>query len=154
MRSPLVILIAISVALATAAQVSKSDVAVNNLAKVHPEVQWDRNSAAVAHVNCGRKAESGVLGKQANEVVIAVVSGERQDKPDLRYVPIRPDIQDGFCAMPVRTGVYRLECDSDEGPLPGCKPLKGCQALTVPDDECDGVDFCGDFSRKFLSWRH
>ncbi len=155
MRSALVILIAISLGLATAAQVSKSDVAVNHLVKAHPEVQWDHESAAVADVNCDRKTESIVLGKQANEVVIAVVSGGRQDKPELLYFPIRADTQDGFCAMPVRIEVYSLECDSDEGSLPGCRPAKGCQAFTVRDDECDGFNFYWNSSRKSLVWwRH
>ena len=155
MRRALVVLVAISLAIETAAQVSKSDVAVNHLAKVHPEVQWDHKSAVIADVNCDRQKESIVLGKEANEVVIAVVSGERQDKPELRYFPIHSGTQDGFCTMPVRIEVYRLECDSDEGSLPGCKPVKGCQAFTVRDDECDGFNFYWDSSRKSLVWwRH
>ena len=155
MKTSLTAVITISIALVTVAQVSKSQLAVKNLAKLHPDVQWDPKSVAFADVNCDRKNETIVLGKQKNEAVIALVSGEHQEKTQLLSFPIGSATQDSFCAMPVRIEVSPLECEPDVGPLPGCRPVKGCQSFRVADDECDSFNFYWDSSRKTLGWwRH
>jgi hypothetical protein len=69
-----------------------------------------------------------------------------------RANPFRSDTQDGFCAFPTRIEISPLQCAIDDGPLLGCKPIKGCQAFTVVDDECDSFNFYWDFSHKSLRW--
>lgn len=147
--------IAVCFLLSIAAQTVKSDRAIHHLEKIHPEVQWERRSAAIADVNCDRKPEVIVLGKQSSQAVIAVVSDDSQDKIQLLSFPTGGATQDSFCAIPTRIEVNGLDCDSDLGPLPGCKPVKGCQEFSVADDECDSFNFYWDSSHESLSWwRH
>ena len=136
-------------------QVSKTDDMVSKLQSSHPEVVWNSKSAIVADVTCDGKPDAVVLGSQKGTVVIGVVSSAQSDKVQLFSFPIRRDTQDGFCAVPKRIEVLPLDCETGEGPLPGCKPLKGCKEFRVMDDECDSFNFYWDSSGKSLAWwRH
>ena len=138
-----------------AAQVSQSRLAIKNLRKAQPEVEWNEKSAVGADVNCDGRRETIVLGKQKNNVVIAVVSGQHQNDPQLMSFPIGGGAQNAFCGIPLRVELSTLQCNTDIGPLPGCKKVRGCQEFTVVDDECDGFNFYWDSSRKSLQWwRH
>jgi len=137
------------------AQVSKTDDMVSKLQKSHPEVSWNSKSAILADVTCDGKFDAVVLGSQKDTVVIGVVSGAHPDKVQLLSFPIRRDTQDGFCAVPKRIEASPMDCETGEGPLPGCKPVKGCKEFSVMDDECDSFNFYWDSSRKSLAWwRH
>jgi hypothetical protein len=137
-------------------QVTKTDVAVSELQKAHPAVKWNSKAAIVADVTCDGKPDTTVvLGSEKNTVVVGVVSGEHSTKAQLLSFPIRRDTQDGFCTFPTRIEISPLDCDTEGGALPGCKPIKGCQAFTVIDDECDSFNFYWDSSRKSVAWwRH
>ena len=132
-------------------QLSKTDDMVSKLQKSHPEVSWNTKSAILADVTCDGKFDAVVLGSQKDTVVVGVVSGA-PDKAQLFLFPIRRDTQDGFCAVPKRIEASPLDCQTDEGPLPGCKPIKGCKEFSVIDDECDSFNFYWDSSRKSLAW--
>jgi hypothetical protein len=137
------------------AQASKPEEMVSKLQKAHPQVSWNSKSAVVADVTCDGKPDTVVLGSQKDAVVIGVVSGAHQDNIQILSFPIRRDSQDGFCAVPKRIETSSLDCDSGEGPLPGCKPVKGCQEFSVIEEECDSFNFYWDSSRRSLVWwRH
>jgi len=153
MRTPRIFLVTILAASANP-QASKP-ATVSVLQKSHPEVSWNTQSAVVADVTCDGTPDTVVLGSQKDKVVVGVISGAHPDKDQLLSFPIRRDTQDGFCAAPSRIKLSSLDCDFDEGPLPGCKPIKGCKAFTVVDDECDSFNFYWDSSRKAIAWwRH
>lgn len=135
------------------AQVSRTE-AISELRKTHPKVKWT-NKSTTADVFCDAKPSTIVLGSEKNDVVIGVVSGTHPRKIQVLSFPIRPDTQDGFCAFPTRIETSTLDCETDDGDLPGCKPIKGCQAFQVIDDECDSFNFYWDSSRQSLGWwRH
>lgn len=141
---------------AAGAKTARTQLAVKRLREARPEIEWDGKSAAFGDVNCDGKLESIVLGRQENKVVVAVVSGDPHSKPQLLLTfPIRSDAQDGFCSMPVRIQVVPLDCSSEDGPLAGCKSVKGCKEFSVADDECDSFNFYWNFSQSSLGWwRH
>ena len=136
-------------------QVSKTANMVSELQKLHPEVSWNTKSAILADVTCDGKSDAVVLGSQKDTAVIGVLSGAQPDKVQLFSFPIRPDTQDGFCAIPKRIQLSPLDCETGAGPLRGCKPVEGCKEFSVVDDECDSFNFYWDSSRKSLAWwRH
>jgi hypothetical protein len=95
------------------------------------------------------------LGSEKGNVVVGVASGVLPHETQVFSFPVRPDTQDGFCTFPTRIKLSPLDCESDEGTLPGCKPVKSCRAFTVIDDDCDGFNFSWDSSRRSLVWwRH
>jgi hypothetical protein len=148
-------IIAALLAASANAQVSKTDDMVSKLQKSHPEVSWNSKSAILADVTCDGKFDAVVLGSQKHTVVIGVVSGAHPDKVQLFSFPIRRDTQDGFCAVPKRIEASPLDCETNEGSLPGCKHVKGCRGFTVMDEECDSFNFYwNSFSKSIAWWRH
>jgi hypothetical protein len=55
-------------------------------------------------------------------------------------------------SAPTRIETRPLDCKSDQGTLPGCKPIESCRELTVIDNDCDPFNFYWDSSRKSLAW--
>jgi hypothetical protein len=133
-------------------QVSKTEVSVSELRKSYPAVKWNSKSATVADVTCDGKPDTVVLGSEKNDVVVGVVSGTPSYKTQVFSFPVKGGIQNGFCAFPTRIEISPLDCEAEGGALPGCKPVKACQAFTVIDNECDPFNFYWDSSRKTLAW--
>ena len=133
-------------------QVSNIGVAVKELRRLHPSVKWSNESATVADVTCDGKLDTVVLGSEKNSVVIGIVTGSHSKKTQVLSFPLKAGTQNGFCAPPIRIEVLPLDCQSDQGPLVGCKPIKGCQAFSVVDNECDPFNFYWDSSRKAFAW--
>ncbi len=126
--------------------------ALNRLHQLHPAVKWDSQSIKTADVNCDGKLDTLVIGTEKDNVVVAVVWGTPKSSPQLFSFPIRRDTQSGFCTVPKKIEVSPLDCESDEGTLPGCTVVKGCKSFTVIDDDCDPFNFYWDASRKTLAW--
>ena len=136
-------------------QVAKTEAAVGALQKSHPAARWNNKSATVADVTCDGKPETIILGSEKNSVVIGVVSGANPTETQVFSFPVEAGTQNGFCAVPKRIEVSSLDCKTEGGALPGCEPIKGCQAFSVNDNECDPFNFYWDASRKSLAWwRH
>lgn len=145
-------LLVIGVVLAGYAKANPAEQALAALKKAHPEITWNEKSEVSADVNCDGKPEVIVLGSEKDQVVVAVVPSENSEKQQLLRFPTRSSTQDAFCAIPTKIHLSPLDCDSDEGPLSGCKPTKRCKEFTVVDDECDPFNFYWDASRKKLAW--
>jgi hypothetical protein len=133
-------------------QTSNKDIAVNELRRSHPSVKWSNESATEADVTCDGKPDTVVLGSEKNTVVIGIVTGSHSKRSQVLSFPLKAGIQDGFCARPNRIEGSPLDCQSNQGPLAGCKPKKGCQSFAVIDDECDPFNFYWDSSRKGFAW--
>ena len=116
-----------------------------------PSTSWDSASAKTADVDCDGKPDTVMLGSDKGKVVVGVVWGTHK-QPQLFVFPIRRDQQDGFCVAPKRIEVTPIDCESDEGSLPGCQATKGCKAFSLSDDECDPFNFYWDAARKKLAW--
>ena len=151
-RNRNLLLVVIALVASANAKFNPSALAVAALHKAHPEIEWNEKSAVIADVDCDGKSEVIVLGAESGQVVVAVVSVGNLDQQRLLKFPVRPDAEDGFCAVPNRVKVSRLECSTDEGPLPGCKPIRSCKEFTVADDDCDSFNFYWDASRKTFGW--
>jgi len=134
------------------AQVSKPEGVVNELRKSHSAVKWNSKSAIVADVTCDGNLDTVILGSEKNNVIVGIVSGAHPNKTKVFSFPIRPSTQDVFCAFPTRIEIAPLDCKSETGALPGCKPVKACQAFSVSDNKCDPFNFYWDSSTKSLVW--
>ena len=133
------------------AEVSKTT-AISELRKSNPGAQWDEKSVVFADVLCDGKPDTIILGSENKNVLIGVVSPTRSKRTQVLSFPIRSATQNGFCAFPKRIEVFPMDCETEEGTLPGCKPVKGCKEFSVIDDECDSFNFYWDSSRKSLAW--
>ncbi len=147
-----ILLVAAIFVASASAQVSRTEVAVNELRKTHSAVKWNIESAIVADVTCDGKPDTVILGSEKNTVVVGVVSGAHTSKTQVFSFPVKAGTQDGFCAFPKRIETSPLDCETEGGALPGCKPIRACRAFTVIDDECDPFNFYWNSSRKSLAW--
>src|SRR5215475_12764403 len=98
---------------------TKKDVAVNELRRLHPSANWSSTSATVADVTCDGRLDTIVLGSEKNTVVIGIVMGSHSQKTQVFSFPLKSGTQNGFCAPPNRIEVSPLECQSQQGPLEG-----------------------------------
>jgi hypothetical protein len=133
-------------------QTPQTDVAIAQLQKSNPEVTWKSKSAIVADVTCDGRLDTVVFGSEKSEVVVAVVPGGQPNKTQVFRFPIVRDKEDGFYAPPTRIRTAPLNCDTEGGPLEGCKPAKGCQEFAVDDDGCDPFNFYWDSSQRKIQW--
>ena len=134
------------------AQTTTTKAAVNSLRKLRPTTTWNIQSARQADVDCDSKPDTIVLGSEKGKVIVGVSWGTTSKQPQTFAFTIRADTQDGFCAAPTMIEVEPLDCQSDEGKLPGCKVVKGCKAFSLSDQKCDPFNFYWDAARKQLAW--
>lgn len=139
-------------ALAAFGQTSQAENAINKLKHSRPFATWDNRSLKRADIDCDDKLDSIVLGSEKGDVVVGIVWGNAKTPPQILSFPVRPDTQNGFCAAPKEIKISSLDCQSDEGPLSGCKPTKGCKAFSLSDDKCDPFNFYWDPDRKTIAW--
>ena len=141
--------------LTVSAGAQQSPGAAYQLQKSNPSVEWNKATAKVADVDCDGKPDSIMLGSEPNSVVVGLVFGDSDKKPQVLRFQVRRDTQDGFCGIPSTIETSPLKCESDGGSLPGCKPIKGCMAFSVRDPECDSLNFYWDATHSMLAWwRH
>jgi hypothetical protein len=132
------------------AQVQKQsdvDAAVALLKKWHPEVKWNKRASAVVDVTCDGLKDVVVLGFEKDVAWLAVVPGSKQTGSS---VPLAVSFSKGDYPFSVST--YPLRCRSETGPLPGCRIVKGCRALSFGDGETDPFNIYWDDAHKRLSW--
>jgi hypothetical protein len=127
---------------------------VSEFKNSHPTIKWS-SKPVLADVLCDGNPATVIFGSENQNVIVAVISSAHPNKTQMFSFPIRSDTQDGFCALPNKIQFSALDCKTDEGPLPGCKRIRGCKAFSVNDDDCDSFNFYWDSSRRALAWwRH
>ena len=134
------------------AQAATAKAAVESLRKHRSTTKWNVQSARLADVDCDSKPDTIVLGSEKDKVIVGIVWGATANKPQVFEFPIRADRQDGFCAAPTKIEVTPLDCESDEGTLPGCRVVRECKAFSLSDEKCDPFNFYWDAARKQLAW--
>ena len=134
------------------AQTSGAGAALTVLPKLDTTVNWNIGSAKTADVDCDGKPDTVILGSEKNTVVVGVVWGTLEKKPQIFKFPVGTATQDGFCSNPTTIKVSSLDCKSNDGPLPGCKVTPECKAFWIPDNDCDSFNFYWDSSRGTLAW--
>jgi len=134
------------------AQMSGSQAAASALRKSSPTVSWSVGSATTADVDCDGKPDTIMLGSEKGKVVVGVVWGSPAKPPQILVFPVSAATQDGFCSNPKTINVSPLDCQSNAGPLPGCRVAPACKAFSIPDNGCDAFNFYWDSSRGNLAW--
>jgi hypothetical protein len=129
--------------------------ALKVLHATNDKVQWNAKAAVVADVTCDGVPDTIVVGYETGSVWLGVVPGTKSPKagkPMTTHFLLGKQTQDSFCDVPVRVEIYPIECENEDGSLPGCKAVKGCSAFSLIDDSCDSFHFYWDGSRKSLRW--
>ena len=133
--SILVAWLVVGCAVAHADDRTKMSAALKSLQKARANVQWDPTSEVRADVTCDGIPDAVVLGHRKDEVWVGVVSGASGETP--RAISMRLHVgnhsQDSLCQLPVRLETYPIECENENGYLPGCRRIKSCQAFSVID---------------------
>ena len=124
------------------------------LHRARPNAKWDMKSAKSGDVDCDGNTDTLILGSEGKQVLIGVVKGTPKSSPIVLEFSIDSAQQDAFCAAPTLIEMSNMDCQSDAGPLEGCKPSKSCKQFDVSDNECDSFHFYWDAKQKgFLWWR-
>ncbi len=129
--------------------------ALKALRKAQPSVSWDEKTTVVADVTCDGSPDTLLMGYQPDKVWLGVVHGVKQNdaaRTETFSFSIGKHTQDSFCSMPIRIETAPIDCEAEEGALPGCKPVKGCREFSLADDSCDSFHFYWDSARKRLTW--
>jgi hypothetical protein len=126
--------------------------ALNALRKMRATANWNTSSAKMADFDCDGKPDMVLLGSEKDTVVVGVVWGAQSKQPQVLVFPSGRQTQNGFCSNPKKIETVPLDCQSDSGPLPGCRAAAGCKAFSIPDNGCDAFYFYWDSSRDGVSW--
>ena len=109
--------------------------ALKVLHTANDKVRWDAKAAVVADVTCDGVPDTVAVGYESGSVWLGVVPGIKSAKMGkamtIRFL-LGKQTQDSFCDVPVRVEVYPIECENEDGSLPGCKAVKGLLGL-FPD---------------------
>ena len=151
----LIATVGVLLVLSASAQEGRLADAVEVLRNENPDVIWDPQSSVSADVSCDGIADTAVVGYQKHAVWLGVVFGSkspRTSKPTVLRFELGKEAQNSFCAMPVSIEVRPIDCTTEDGPLPGCRPIKGCMAFSMVDERCDSHHFYWDSIQKSLAW--
>jgi len=127
--------------------------AVKLLHKADRDVAWSGKSATVADFDCDGAPDTAIFGTTKGAIVVAVVwGGKGHRRPDLITFAMPGNAQNAFCAAPTHIRLMPLDCQSELGLLPGCKPSRTCRAFWVDDDECDAFNFYWNAVEHRIAW--
>ena len=141
-----------------AAHAQKSVVAPEVAAKLHaadPSAPWSSGWSEKADVTCHGQKDIVVVAHDAHKVWLGILRTAQYTTHAQTMVlhwPLAHGVQSAFCAVPTKIEFYPRTCEGDDGPLQGCKPIAGCMAFSIDDDECDGLNFYWDAGKHGLSW--
>jgi hypothetical protein len=152
MKASALLLVVLILGVFSIAQMSGSEAAATALRKSRPTVSWNVGSAKMADVDCDGKPDTVMLGSEKGKVVVGVVWGSPAKPPQILVFAVSAAAQDGFCSNPKTINVSPLDCQSNYGPLPGCKVVPACKEFSIPDNDCDPFNFYWDSSRGNLAW--
>jgi hypothetical protein len=128
---------------------------VDVLRKANAKVNWDAATKVVADVNCDGVADTAYVGYEQGAVWLGVLFGSRSQKTS-KPVTMRFEVgrqsQGSFCGAPVKLETHPIECRTEDGPLPGCRRIKGCSDFSMVDEQCDSFHFYWNSDRKVLTW--
>jgi len=131
-----------------------ADDPVNAARRLEPSVKWDAASLVRADVTCDGKADGILLGRDNSTVWVAVISSDKPEanRRNLMQFALGPGTQAALCALPATIETYPIECETESGPLEGCKPSSSCRGFSVVDGQCDSLHFYWHSGRKRIVW--
>ena len=151
MNGFLILVVVLMVECVASAQVSGPS-ALNALRKLRPTADWNTGSVKMADFDCDGRPDMVLLGYEKDTVVVGVVWAAQSKQPQILAFPSGRKTQNGFCSKPETIEIVPLDCQTDAGPLPGCRAAPGCKAFSIPDSGCDAFYFYWDASRVGVSW--
>lgn len=127
---------------------------VNAARRLKPSVKWDAASLVRADVTCDGKADGILLGRDNSTVWAAVISSDKPEvnRRNLMQFALGPGTQAALCALPATIETYPIECETESGPLEGCKPSPSCRGFSVVDGQCDSLHFYWHSGLKRIVW--
>lgn len=127
---------------------------VESARRLKPSVTWDPKSVVRADVTCDGQLDAILLGRDKSTVWVAVISSDKPEtnRRNLMQFAVGPGIQAALCTLSAKIETYPIDCETEDGPLEGCKPSLSCSAFAVVDDECDSLRFFWHSNRKRLVW--
>ena len=141
-----------------AAHAQRSAVEPEVAAKLHaadPSAPWSNGWSEKADVTCHGQKDILVVAHNAHKVWLGIIRTAQYTSHAQTMVlkwPIVRATQGALCAIPKKIEFYPRTCAGDAGPLPGCKPMAGCMAFSIEDEECDGLNFYWDAGKHGLRW--
>jgi hypothetical protein len=123
------------------------------MSKAAPQAAWDDALTATADITCDGEADIFAVTDSADGIWVGMVEKFQlglDAPPTVVRFPYGQE-QGAFCAKPKKIKHSERVCDAG-AKLPGCKPIKGCQAVTLEAEGCDPVHFYWDGERNSLTW--
>tara|TARA_R110000868_G_scaffold47339_4_gene155371 strand:- start:1492 stop:1980 length:489 start_codon:yes stop_codon:yes gene_type:complete len=135
---------------------SENSIVSENLNAAAPEASWDNALFDEFDVTCDGNPDAIAVSTADKTVWLGVVqnsNAQTSSATTIMRFSIGAESQNSFCARPLRIVSYPVVCeDEDIGVLPGCKPIKGCIAFSIADDECDSFNFYWNSEQNSLVW--
>jgi hypothetical protein len=149
-----VLVVAGALGLLSACGKSDEKAARNMMSKAVPQAKWGNDLTTSADITCDGQPEIISVGHAEDAIWVGVVEKSKigvDGAPVIVRFPFGAE-PGSFCSKPKRIDKSQLVCTNEGGTLPGCKPINGCQQITLVEDECGSFHFYWDNDRNSLTW--
>lgn len=124
------------------------------MSKAIPQATWDNSLTTTADITCDGQPDIVTVGHGEDGVWVGMIEKAKltpEATPLIVHFPYGSE-PGSFCGKPKRAEHSERVCTNEGGTLPGCTPIKGCQAVTMVVDNCDPFHFYWDGDRNSLTW--
>jgi hypothetical protein len=152
----LAVLAAMSVMCASVVAADGRSLAAAQFEKSKPGVRWDRATLVDGDFNGDGSRDYAMVGYQGERSIVLAVrasSGpDRTYRNDFQAFGIGPSIQAAICGAPAVLEVEQQFCRPMDEDLPGCKPSKAANSLTLRGGDCDAIHLFWNHKNNRLEW--
>jgi hypothetical protein len=98
----------------------------------------------------GRIDEARLIEKQGYVSVVVARAGS--PKPQILQFGVNAGASGSICSLPAKLSIEPHDCDTEEGPLPGCEPNARATNLVLTGGDCDAIRMYWSIHDKKLAW--
>jgi hypothetical protein len=125
--------------------------ALEELSKAHPSIKWDRDSMVCADFDGDKHVDQAVIGLNEKMIFVAIRS-KALSKSQVLEFSVGRGIQAAICELPAKLEIDTLECQMEDGALPGCKASKLAKSLDLIDGQCDSIHMYWNHKKNAMVW--
>ncbi len=98
--------------------------------------------------------DQAVIGLTDKAIFVAIrsrVIGKKSITQVLEF-GVGRGIQAAICELPAKLEIDNLDCQMDDGALPGCKANKLAKSLDLSDGQCDSIHMYWNHEKNAMVW--
>lgn len=129
--------------------------AASAISAARPGTKWDRTTLVSGDFNGDGLRDWAMVGYQGSGLELAIrVSGGKTGKTRTQLLAfgIGASMQAAICEAPAKLQVDLQFCNPMDDALPGCRPSKLANSLSLSGGDCDSIHLYWNSDAKRMEW--